>query len=78
MFVCWVSQSSAIVGNTVKARVACVCGASIVVSGLYFIGLSRHLMKKIATLDMKVCIKDGILIEASQHANDRAAFELGS
>jgi hypothetical protein len=52
--------------------------ASIVVSGLYFSGLSRHLMKKIATLDMNVCMKDGILIEASQHAKDQAAFELGS
>jgi hypothetical protein len=49
-----------------------------VVGGLHFFELSRHPMKKIATLDMNNCMKDGILIEASQHAMDRAVFELGS
>jgi hypothetical protein len=77
MFICWVRHSSnAVVGNTVKVRVGCVCRPSIVVGALHFFELSRHLMKKIATLDMNICMKDGILIEASRHAMDRAVFEL--
>jgi hypothetical protein len=57
--------------------VAYGCRISISVSGLYFFEPSCHLMKKIATLEMNFCMNDGILTEASTHANTQQPLSLG-
>ena len=48
------------------------------VSVLYVLTPRCHFRKRTATLDMNICMEDGILSEASAHTNSLTAFEFGS